>query len=214
MRRDWRNPWLIAVLLLALWGGWSWWRMRPLHPGPGELAPDDPVQTALDGSEQPIRIGRFTLTPRAKFDLTARVLSTEHYQLDPGAALVPEDFALGWGRMSDSAVLKDIDVWQSGRFYYWHVRRFPIPRREIETHSANMHLIAADAGVRRALGRVRVGQVVALDGLLVDADRADGWHWRTSMTRDDTGDGACELFYVTSVDTPADHGASLPSGTP
>jgi len=45
--------------------------------------------------------------------------------------------------------------------------------------------------------------LVALDGYLVDANRADGWHWRTSLTRDDTGDGACELFYVTSVDVPA-----------
>ncbi len=94
------------------------------------------------------------------------------------------------------------------------MRRFPIPRREIETHSANMHPIATDAGMRRALARVRVGQLAVLDGLLVDADRADGWHWRTSMTRDDTGADACELFYVTSVDTPADHSASLPTGTP
>jgi hypothetical protein len=212
MRRDWPGPWLVAALLLALWGGWSWWHARPLHPGPGELAPDDPVQTALDEPVEPIHLDDFALTARAKFELVARVLSTENYRLDPGAALVPEDFALGWGRMSDSAVLKDIDISQSGRFYYWHVRQFPIPRREIETHSANMHLIPADAGVRRELAQVRVGQVVALDGLLVDADRADGWHWRTSLTRDDTGNGACELFYVTSVDTPAEQTASLPSG--
>ena len=74
--------------------------------------------------------------------------------------------------------------------------------------SADMPL-PADAGVRRALGRARVGQLVALDGYLVDANRADGWHWRTSLTRDDTGDGACELFYVTSVDVPA---GQVPSG--
>ncbi|MBD8897976.1 hypothetical protein [Rhodanobacter sp. DHG33] len=208
-----RRPWLIAAILLALWGGWSWWHARPLHPGPGELAPDDPVQTALDEPMQPIRFGDFTLTPRAKFDLVARVLSTEHYHFDVGAALVPEDFALGWGRMSDSSVLKDVDISQSGRFYYWHVQQFPIPRREIETHSANMHLIPADVGVRRELARVRVGQVVALDGFLVDADRPDGWHWRTSLTRDDTGDGACELFYVTSVDSSAAHAAPASPST-
>src|SRR6185437_4176759 len=80
--------------------------------------------------------------------------STERYRFDAGAALVPEDFALGWGRMSDSAVLQQIDITQSARFYYWSVRQFPIPRREIETHSANMHLIPADAGVRRALAHL------------------------------------------------------------
>lgn len=205
-----RRPWLVAAALLALWGGWSWWQARPLHPPPGVLAPDDPVQTPLDAPMVAIRVGDFMLTPRAKFDLTARVLSTERYRFDAGAALVPEDFALGWGRMSDSSVLKNIDVSQSGRFYHWSVRQLPIPRREIETHSANMHLIPADAGVRRTLGRVRAGQLVTLDGYLVDADRADGWHWRTSLTRDDTGDGACELFYVTSVDVPAGQVPSRP----
>ena len=194
-----RRPWLVAALLLALWGGWSWWHARPLHPGPGELAPDDPVQTALDEPVEPIHLGDFTLTARAKFELVARVLSTEHYHADAGAALVPEDFALGWGRMSDSAVLEDIDISQSGRFYYWHVERFPIPRREIETHSANMHMIPADAAVAYQLKRVRAGDVVSLDGMLVEADKANGWRWRSSLTRDDTGDGACELVYVQSL---------------
>jgi len=206
-----RRPWLLAAALLALWGGWSWLQTRPLHPPPGVLAPDEPVQMPLDSPTATIRVGDFTLTPRARFELAARVLSTERYRFDAGAALAPEDFALGWGRMSDSAVLADIAISQSARFYRWSVRTFPIPGREIETHSANMHLIPADVGVRRALGRVRVGQVVALDGYLVDADRADGWHWRTSLTRADTGDGACELFYVTSIDM---HGGQAPPVPP
>jgi hypothetical protein len=52
---------------------------------------------------------------------------------------------------------------------------FPIPRREIETHSANMHMIPADAAVAYQLKRVRAGDVVSLDGMLVEADKANGW---------------------------------------
>lgn len=59
-----------------------------------------------------------------------------------------------------------------------------------------MHLIAAADGVRRANKRVRPGQIIHLEGFLVDARRSDGWHWNTSMTRNDTGDGNCELVYV------------------
>ena len=44
------------------------------------------------------------------------------------------------------------------------------------------------------------GQVIRLEGFLVDASRPGGWHWNTSMTRNDTGAGACELIYVESVD--------------
>lgn len=173
----------------------SWWRHRPVHPPPGVLAPADPVQTPPDDTA-PLRDGRFVLQPRVDYDITARVLSRDDYRFDAGAALVPTDLALGWGRMSDSAVLADIDISQSARFYFWRTRRFPIPRREIETHSANVHVIPADAGVRHTLERVRPGEIIEMRGLLVDARRGDGWTWHTSLTRDDTGAGACELMYV------------------
>ncbi len=127
------------------------------------------------------------------------MLSRRDYHFDAGTSLAPVDLALGWGRMSDSAVLAKIDLGQTARFYHWEVHDFPIPRREIETSRANMHLIPADAGVRAQLERVRIGQVVHIQGFLVDARRPDGWHWNSSLTRDDTGDGACELVFVESL---------------
>ncbi len=45
---------------------------------------------------------------------------------------------------------------------------------------------------------MRSGDVVTFDGLPVEADKAGGWRWRSSMTRNDTGDGACEVVYVES----------------
>jgi hypothetical protein len=62
-----------------------------------------------------------------------------------------------------------------------------------------MHMIPADASVAYRLQRVRVGDVVSLDGMLVEADKANGWRWRSSLARDDTGNGACELVYVQSL---------------
>ncbi|MBV8156867.1 MAG: hypothetical protein JO278_04370 [Dyella sp.] len=189
---------LIAVMVIVALGAAHWWRHRPLAPSPGVLAPDIPEQIDLDDGAT-LQRGDITLRTRAHFALTARVLSREDYRLDAGARLAPVDLALGWGRMSDSEVLKDITISQENRFYHWHVEHFPIPRREIETSSANMHMIPADDVVRRELERVRTGEVVHLEGFLVDASRPDGWHWRTSMTREDTGNGACELVYVESV---------------
>ena len=191
---------LILLFLLACWGALHWWRQRPVVQPPGILAPDAPQQVNLDHGEQ-LHRGDITLTTRAYFELTARVLSRTDYRYDAAAVLSPEDLALGWGRMSDSAVLAKITISQSNRFYYWHVDQFPIPRREIETSSANMHMIPSDDTVRRSLERVRPGQLVYLKGFLVDASRPNGWYWHTSMTREDTGDGACELVYVESVDT-------------
>ena len=189
---------ILAVVLIG-WCGVHHWRHREVIQPPGVLAPDAPRQVDLDDGAI-LQRGDVTLATRAYFDITARVLSREDYSWGAEASLVPEDLALGWGRMSDSAVLAQIDISQSGRFYYWRANAFPIPRREIETSSANMHMIPADAGVRRTLERVRKGQLVHIQGFLVDASRPGGWRWKTSLTRRDTGAGACELVYVESLD--------------
>ena len=189
---------LAAAGVLVLWGALHTWQRRPLHAAPGVLAAEAPEQIDLDHPAQ-LQRDDVTLLTRAHFDATARVLSREDYRFDAGASLAPTDLALGWGRMSDSAVLDRIEISQSGRFYFWGVKDYPIPRREIEESSANMHLIPADAGVRAMLDRVRAGEVVRIEGFLVDASRPDGWHWNSSLTREDTGNGACELVYVESL---------------
>ena len=189
--------WAACLLFaLAVWACWSWWNNRPVARADGVIAPDNPVQVDFDSPQPPIALKQATLHPLAKFSLTARVLSRDDYHFDAEADLSPTDLAFGWGPMSDSAVLRGIDISQSGRFYYWQVRKFPIPRRAIETHSANMHMIPANALAAYELKHVRVGDVVTLDGFLVEADKPGGWRWRSSMTRDDTGDGACELVYL------------------
>jgi hypothetical protein len=188
-----------GVMLLVLWGAASSWQHRAVAAGPGILAPDAPSQIDLGSQGAQLQRGDFTLTTRARFALTARVLSREDKYWDAGAKLVPTDLALGWGRMSDSAVLAKLQIRQSGRFYFWRANELPIPARAIETSSANMHLIPADDGVRNAIKQVRPGEIIHLEGFLVDAHRADGWHWNTSMTRNDIGDGACELVYVESL---------------
>jgi hypothetical protein len=38
-----------------------------------------------------------------------------------------------------------------------------------------------------------------LRGFLVEARADDGWRWRSSLTRDDTGARACELVFVERV---------------
>jgi hypothetical protein len=184
---------LIAALLL--WGAYSWWTHREASYGPGVVATEAPEQTSADGA-QPFQQEGYTLTPLARFDVRARVLSREDYRLGREAQLSTTDFMLGWGRMSDESVLADIEISQSNRFGYWRVREYPIPPREIERSAANMHLIAADSSVARQISNVRRGQVVHMRGYLVRADAADGWHWVSSLSREDSGAGACEVFWV------------------
>jgi hypothetical protein len=94
-----------------------------------------------------------------------------------------------------------LDVSQSGRWYRysWGSEGPPLPPRQIARNSANMHLVPADADVAAALARVHAGDTVRLEGWLVSIERDDGWRWRSSLRRDDTGQGACELVYVCSL---------------
>ena len=122
----------------------------------------------------------------------------------------PLDIAVGWGPMSDSAVLADLDIWQSGRFYFWQYDdEPPIPTQDIESHSANWHLVPANSDVWRKLRGLRVGDVVKLDGMLVNLENPEVGTMTTSLTRDDTGAGACEIIYVEKA---IDHGAAKKNG--
>ena len=184
---------LLAVALAAVWYGWP---SREIRHGPGVVAASAPVQQELRGNAPRLGKAGYEIRPLARFDIEARVLGVERYRFDRGADLSPVDLALGWGRMSDTAVLARISITQGGRAYFWRTPEFPIPRREIETSSANMHMIPADAAVARRLDDVRPGQIVRISGYLVEARGPDGWRWRSSLSREDTGDGSCELVWV------------------
>lgn len=195
-----RISWKLIFFLLIGYGAYQHYSNRPVMHGYGVIAALAPAQhTTSQSSQSALNFKGYTIIPQQTFAIQARVLSATHYSFDREADLAPVDLALGWGPMSDEAILKDIKITQSNRFYHWHVDEFFIPRSQIEKNSANMHMIPADKEVEKALKAVKEGQVVNITGFLVNASRSDGWYWKSSLSRDDTGAGACELVYVTTI---------------
>ncbi len=167
---------------------------------PGAVVQGEPEQD--DGARRSAFTYRnHTLTPAARFVVRARLLRSERYRFDREAAVSPIDFALGWNDMSNDAVLSKLDISQANRWYMyrWGDEGPPVPPEVIARNSANMHLIPASDEVLRKLERVPPGAIVTLSGWLVDVSSGDGWSWRTSRTRTDTGNGACEIVYVEDV---------------
>jgi hypothetical protein len=175
------------------------WEKSPLVHPPGILVIKQPLQVNLEPSD--FMMDDYRITRRARFEINARVLSKEPYYMSREADLSPFDLALGWGVMSDQSVLDQIDISQSGR---WYRTRYelppPIPDQQIISNSSNMHMIPARDDIGRSLKKLREGDVITLRGYLVDVDHDSGWHWRTSMSRQDTGGGACEIVFVESLD--------------
>ena len=113
-----------TLLIIAAIGTVYWWINRPIHHDPGILIPEKPKQRLIE-KRVPFQYEGYRITPMATFDIKARVLAVEGYSFDRAADLSPVDLALGWGPMSDQAVLDKISISQSARFYFWRTRRVP-----------------------------------------------------------------------------------------
>jgi len=199
--------WLLAVVL-AVGLGYNYWKgHRPVQVEP---PPEVSVRAASETgapiqknllSGPVFRVNGNTLTGLAEFSVGARVILAEHYSSDRESQLSPVDLALAWGPMNDTRVLNAISFSQSGRFYRWRYEgQPPIPHRDIELNSANMHMIPSSDDIARRLKAVKSGDIVHIRGYLVQAVSNDGWTWRSSMTREDTGAGACELIFVQDLE--------------
>ena len=67
------------------------------------------------------------------------------------------------------------------------------------THAAQMHMVPSSDALAAKLKALRPGQRVTINGWLVDIRGPGGFAWNTSLTRDDTGNGACEIVFVEAL---------------
>jgi hypothetical protein len=195
--------WIVILLLVgSLAGAWNWWSgERHERVPPGIVAPDEPAQRALEPAIV-FDAKAHSFHARARYDITARVLRKEIYRIDGGADLAPVDLGLGWGPMSDTRIVDMLEFSQMGRFLYWKPKdrtTFPLSARDTIAHAAQVHAIPSDTEVEARLRKLRPGQVVTLSGFLVDVRGPGGFTWNTSLQRDDTGDGACEIMWIERV---------------
>jgi hypothetical protein len=191
------KKWIILLLVVA--AGWLLFFRETPAQWRGMPATAEPQQTTND-LPGAFRNGRFTITPLARYSITAVVLSRCRYRFDPEAELSPLDLALAWGPMSIAGVINDLNFSQSGRWYeYRYSNEAPLDPQQMASHSANTHCLPANATVKRQLLAVKRHELVTLEGYLIEATTAEGYHWRSSLSREDTGGHACEVMWVTSV---------------
>ncbi len=185
----------LVAILFAVW--WFFLRDDP-EPPPGTRIETAPVQQEV--TQASWRHLDAEIVPLAHYHLTARVLSKKRYRWDDPAALAPIDLALGWKGMSDTAVLKHVSLSQGGRWYeYSYDGDCPLPPDQVAAQSANVHCLPADDAIFAELQSLRRNSVVELSGYLVEVRRPGRPPWRSSLTRTDAGNGACEIFWIESA---------------
>ena len=152
----------------------------------------------------------FVISKLYSYDITALVLSTHNYNgFSVDDKLSPRDFALVWGKLAEINDQHDFHWSQSGRWYHWKMDSWDEANaiggtQVVSYNSANNHIIPADETVRTLIKTVKVGECVHMKGYLVNIDgmKSDGrdFHWHSSTTREDSGGGSCEVFYVESIE--------------
>jgi hypothetical protein len=169
---------------------------RPITHPAGALIESEPAQIAITAANT-IEHGDYKLKPLARFSVDARILHRKVYRYDRESKLAPVDLALGWGAMSDQTVLDRLNISQSTRFYWYQYQMPPpIPREQIVSHSTNVHIIPATPEIASFCKSLRRGELVHLEGKLVEASGPEINVWRSSLSRTDSGNGACELMLV------------------
>lgn len=141
----------------------------------------------------------FELTPRATFDVTAIVKGIKPYDDGRFSWIMPYDVVLTWGRLTDPDLINCINYRQFDRQYLFSYTDCPVQEYYVLTHSANAHIVPANDMIAEGMRSIDVGSRVTMAGYLVDIDWKSGnmRYWiNTSLVRNDTGIGGCEIIYV------------------
>lgn len=196
-----------ALLVLAC-GIWLYTFLGAPIYRHSELKPDygsDPLQESLAAYE-PIQMNfgqhEIILYPLADYSISAYLVSKRRYRGGFMNELSPWDYALLWGNVQH--MLKDLKFDQIVRFcLYSYKSGATVDPSYVAEHMANTHLIPANANIRKAMARAKKGDSVRLEGYLVRVhatrDGKTEATWQSSLTRNDTGNGACEVMYVSSL---------------
>ena len=206
-----------ALLICALTYGLTWY-LRDRHQSVDDIDPavlGAPVQTPVKdtGLIEFTRDGyAYELNPRFDYSIAGLIVSLRDYtfmSVRSTDSVFPMDVCMIWGSNVDRRAHQspDIEFEQHGRFcVYTYKGQNQIRNAEL----SNSHLLLASPDLEDTLGRLRGGDQVRIRGQLVNVKArrivkrtfADlkYYNLNTSISREDSGGGACEVIYVRELE--------------
>ena len=201
------------TLAAVICAGWAWSQTGRLPPEIRLLAPDDygAIQGSLSESESniqphiPLNYGGidYILEPVASYELSGLLVTHNNIHAfddiyHTSNSVDVKDLCVIWGANLREQVYRGMKFW-SEPFSCWA----QTDDREVLAafrfdQLSNTHVLAPDPVVRSTVRNMRVGDEIRIRGSLVnyyprgEPERVR----RSSVTRDDTGNGACEVMLV------------------
>ncbi|MGA2468489.1 MAG: hypothetical protein ABSH06_29620 [Thermodesulfobacteriota bacterium] len=166
----------------------------------------DPIQASYKSDEpiiKEIKNGHFTMTPVAEYKISGMVVGKETYSSGWDGEISPVDLAIVWGKLAKTEYDQYITYSQRNRWYFYQYKAgCPFDNSFVISHSANNHIIPANENIYEAVKTIGKKDMVVLEGVLVNIKgtyKGQPVTWNTSLSRKDTGNGSCELFYVSKI---------------
>jgi hypothetical protein len=203
--------WYALLIIIIIFAGLIGYRyydkpepsLDSMTPIVTEVAPEQIERTGYNEIAYKIGNNTITIKPIASYKIAGKILAKKKYGSTWSAKLAPYDLALGWGKLTNDEYIEKLKISQWGRFYFFKYE-YNLPFREdyIIEHSSNNHIIPATENLRKLLFHLDPGQLIEMEGFLVDVSGKIGKNqvkWNSSIKRDDTGNGSCELVYVRKI---------------
>ena len=200
---------------LAL-GAAAWWFQDELPPPAAVSAElrDEPKQIRVARRPIDTSVGgvEYRIQPRYSYDMSALVVSLHHSDTwwdyahkAWGDNINLMDLCVVWGKSALSGAYRAINFSNNQWECHWSTSSREAWDAFNQAEAANNHMVTDDPGIARALRRIRIGDQIRVRGYLVNYTTfrngvATGTRV-SSEVRTDTGDGACEVLYVESLET-------------
>ncbi|MBU2710609.1 hypothetical protein [Zooshikella harenae] len=193
----------VSVIMAAV-GFW----FRDDFPAPNERIIDpqvtkEPLQKKVNKeSFKLMRSGVvYEVSPLYEYELNGLVVSLNHHDGKFGLHKRAEDhinvadLCVVWGVNAKQVDLNKFDFW-NGEFTCNYLTKDSLQAGLFKDNQlSNNHVVAVDELIRDQIADVKVGDQIYLKGWLSEYSNHLGKRG-TSITRDDTGNGACETIYI------------------
>ena len=149
----------------------------------------------------------FEIIPKFEYELYGLVVSyrlhdSEHGQMLHALSkdhLNVADYCVVWGQSADPNILREFDF-SNGQFTCNYSTKSNEAWQAFDPKQlSNNHLLAIDDAVRTSIDQISIGDQIYIKGWLAHYKTNGGSERGTSITRNDTGNGACETILVNEI---------------
>ncbi len=175
-----------------------------------DLFIDPPKQYKTDKQSFDLEVNHehYHITPKYNYTIEGIVVSTHHSDAFLDMAhdewrdyLNSADLCVIWGENIKNSVYKDMDFNNGNWTCYYSWPNSEVKQRFHEDQLSNNHLLTHDASIKQTIMDVEPGDHIRIEGILADyTNPVNGFNRKTSITRTDRGQGACEIIFVEKFD--------------